>query len=188
MLKNHWLRAVLAPLFLGLFFQFLPSLALAWSEGVFVSVPVITKDPENLHGGNFGVWYDPETLAWRQFHLYFDLQGAHYWVSGSNIPYRMLNIIAVSPVVRYLFKPHWNMTPYFELSIGLSYLSNTRFAGTNQGMHFAFQDRGGLGVVLGAKQQFNIGAHIVHYSNASLSSHNSGITIPLMLDLGYKFL
>lgn len=164
-----------------------PFEAFAWSEGFNVSIPVVTKDPENLHGGNFGIWYDPETLIWRQFHLFFDVQGAHYWVNGPSTPYHDINIIAVSPVVRYLFKEHFMVVPYFELSIGLSYLSNTRFANTNQGMHFAFQDRGGLGILFGGRQQFGLGAHVVHYSNASLSSHNSGITIPLMVDLSYKF-
>lgn len=162
--------------------------AFAWSEGITLSVPVITKDPENLHGINFGVWYNPETLVWRQFNVYFDLIGAHYWVNGPGTPYHDINILAVSPVVRYLFKTHYGFRPFFELSIGLSYLSNTRFANSNQGMHFAFQDRGGLGVLMGAKEQFSLGVHAVHYSNASLSSHNSGITIPMMVDVGYKFL
>ena len=188
MQKNHRLGLVLTSFLAGFLFQTFPSPSFAWSEGISLSLPVITKDPEDLHGVSGGVWYDPETLVWRQFHLYFDLIGAHYWVKGPSTPYHDINIIAASPVVRYLFKHHWGMTPYFELSVGLSYLSNTRFANTNQGMHFAFQDRGGLGVIVGEKQQLSLGAHIVHYSNASLSSHNSGITIPLMVDVSYKFL
>jgi hypothetical protein len=177
-----------AALFIGSLFQGLPSLARAWSEGISLSLPVITKDPSDLHGLNAGVWYDPESLTWRQFNLYFDLIGAHYWVKGPATPYHDINIIAASPVLRYTFKHHLGVTPYFELSIGLSYLSNTRFANTNQGIHFAFQDRAGLGILLGKKEQFALGAHIVHYSNASLAAHNSGITIPLMVDLSYKFL
>lgn len=171
----------------SLFFQALPQTAIAWNEGISISVPVITKDPENLHGISASVWYDPETLVWRQFHLYFDLVGAHYWVSGADTAYHDINIIAVSPVVRYLFKEHFNVTPYLEFSIGPSYLSNTRFANRNLGMHFSFQDRGGLGITMGKKQQFSLGMHIVHYSNGSLSSNNSGITIPLLLDASYKF-
>jgi hypothetical protein len=161
--------------------------ALAWNEGISLSIPVITKDPDDLHGFSGSIWYDPETLVWRQFHLYFDVVGAHYWVSGITDTYHDINIIAVSPVVRYLFKEHFSVTPYFELSVGAAYLSNTRFANRNMGMHFSFQDRGGLGFTFGNRQQFALGAHIVHYSNASLSSNNSGITIPLMVDLSYKF-
>jgi lipid A 3-O-deacylase len=162
--------------------------ALAWNEGINFSLPVITKDPENLHGLNFSIWYNPETLTWRQFNLYFDLVGAHYWVNGPGTPYHDVNILAVAPVVRYLFKTHAMLRPYFEFSVGLSYLSNTHFANSNQGMHFAFQDRAGAGVLIGAKEQFSLGVHAVHYSNASLASHNSGITIPMMVDIGYKFL
>lgn len=183
---NH-LQLLLVGLF-SCWFQILTSPALAWNEGISLSLPVISKDPENLHGLNLGVWYNPETLTWRQFNLYFDLIGAHYWVNGPTTTPHDINIIAASPVIRYTFKHHFGITPYFELSIGLSYLSNTRFAGRNLGMHFAFQDRGGIGILMGNKEQFSLGAHIVHYSNASLSSHNSGITIPLMIDLGYKFL
>ncbi|HVY53768.1 MAG TPA: acyloxyacyl hydrolase [Gammaproteobacteria bacterium] len=166
----------------------LASSAFAWNEGITVSTPLITKDPDNLHGGSFSVWYNPENLTWRQFNLYFDLLGAHYWINGPRTPYHDINILAISPIIRYLFKPHYSVRPYFEFSVGLSYLSNTRFANTNQGMHFAFQDRGGLGVLMGAKEQLSLGLHAVHYSNASLASHNSGITIPLMIDISYKFL
>jgi len=180
---NRRLLLILA----SLWFQCLPLTALAWSEGFTISLPVVTKDPENLHGANFGIWYDPETLIWRQFHLFFDILGAHYWVTGPSTPYHDVNIIAVSPIVRYLFKEHFHVTPYFELSVGASYVSNTRFANRNMGMHFAFQDRGGLGIAFGAQQQYVLGAHVVHYSNASLASHNSGITIPLMIDFSYKF-
>jgi len=181
------MNRIVVMLFIWLGFVISSPLAFAWSEGATISLPVITKDPENLHGFNFGLWYDPETLVWRQFHLYFDVLGAHYWVAGPSVSYHDINILAVSPVVRYLFKEHFSMTPYFEFSIGASYLSNTRFANRNLGMRFAFQDRGGLGVLFGSKQQFALGGHIVHYSNASLSSNNSGITIPLMVDLSYKF-
>lgn len=171
----------------GLFCGSLPEAAFAWNEGVTVSLPVITKDPDNLHGFNFGLWYDPETLSWRQFHLYFDVLGAHYWVKGQATPYHNLNILAAAPVVRYVFNSHFGVTPYLELSIGPAYLSNTRFANRNLGMHFAFQDRGGIGLTMGQRQQFALGVHAVHYSNGSLCSNNSGITIPMMVDFSYKF-
>jgi hypothetical protein len=164
----------------------LPQLSLAWSEGIGISVPVIAKDPDGLHGLNASIWYDPETLVWRQFHLFFEALAAHYWIDTRK-PYHETNIIAVSPVLRYNFHQHLGVIPYFELSVGASYISNTHFGNRNLGMHFAFQDRAGAGLLLGSKQQFTLGAHIVHYSNACLSSHNSGITIPLLIDFTYKF-
>lgn len=185
LLKNRLL--IITGLLLGIG-QLLPLTTLAWNEGVNFSLPAITQDPKGLHGGNVGMWYDPETLTWRRFHLYFDLLGARYWVNSPRTAYHAINIIATAPVVRYTFKRQLHITPYFELSIGLAYLSNTRFANSNLGMHFAFQDRAGFGFLAGEKEQLSLGAHIVHYSNAALASHNSGITIPLMVDLGYKFL
>ncbi len=185
MRRNRSLAFILG--LLGFIIQSFPLPVLAWSEGAFISLPLIAKDPDGLHGFNFGLWYDPETLIWRQFHLYFDVLGAHYWVTGPTDTYHDINIVAVSPVVRYLFKEHLHLNPYIELSIGASYLSNTRFAGRNLGIHFAFQDRAGVGFTFGQKQQFSLGVHAVHYSNASLASNNSGITIPLMIDVGYKF-
>lgn len=171
--------------FFLLIFLFFSKTIFAWNEGIFVSIPAISKDPEGLHGYNLGVWYNPETLTWRQFNLYFDLLGARYWVNSG--PYSNAYIVAASPVVRYNFKPPVNIHPYLELSIGFAYISQTRFANSNMGMHFQFQDRAGVGLLFGAKQQISLGIHAVHYSNASLSSHNSGITIPLLIDLGYQF-
>ena len=172
MRRNRHLLIVLG--LLGLLLQALPLKALAWNEGATISLPVITKDPDDLHGFSFSLWYDPETLKWRQFNLYFDVLGAHYWVTGPSTTYHDINILAVSPVVRYVFKEHFRVTPFLEFSIGPSYLSNTRFANRNLGMHFSFQDRGGVGILMGQRQQFALSAHIVHYSNGSLSSNNSG--------------
>lgn len=184
MRRNRILVALMV--LLSFLIQTLPIPTFAWSEGLSLSIPVVTKDPDDLHGASGTLWYDSEILIWRQFHLFYDFVAAHYWVSGVTDTYRTINIFAVSPVFRYLFKEHFGVTPYFDLSIGVSYLSQTRFANRNLGMHFAFQDRGGLGILFGSQQQFGLGAHIVHYSNASLSSNNSGITIPLMIDLSYK--
>ena len=90
-------------------------------------------------------------------------------------------------MIRYTFKRHGPALPYLELSIGLAYLNHTRFDDRNLGMHFSFQDRMGVGAFLGKSEQLSIGVHAVHYSNAHLASNNSGITIPLTLDIGYRF-
>jgi lipid A 3-O-deacylase len=66
-------------------------------------------------------------------------------------------------------------------------LNHTRLDDRNLGIHFAFQDRFGIGAFLGASDNISLGVHAVHYSNAHLSIHNSGITIPLVLDIGYRF-
>ena len=130
--------------------------------------------------------YDPQRFKWRQFNIYFDGGFSHF--SQNNTPYySALNIYSVAPVIRYTFRRRGPVLPYLELSIGLSYLNHTRFEDRNLGIHFAFQDRMGVGAFLGKSEQFTVGVHAVHYSNAHLAHNNSGVTIPLLLDLGYRF-
>ena len=144
------------------------------------------KEPEFLHGYQFLLNYDPQCFRWRQFNLYFDGGISHLWIT--NRPYyTALTIYTLSPVVRYSFKKHGPINPYLEISIGLAYLNHTHLDDRNFGMHPAFQDRIGIGFFVGSRQQFSLGIHTVHYSNAHLASNNSGITIPLEIDVGYRF-
>lgn len=151
-----------------------------------VSIPLLTKEPQSLRGGQFMLVYDPQRFKWSQFDLYFDGGYSYFNASGTD-NYTGLAIYSVAPILRYSFKEHRNSQAFLELSFGLSYLNHTRLENRNLGIHFAFQDRAGFGVRLGNKKQVVLGFHIEHYSNAHLSSHNSGITIPLMLDIGYRF-
>jgi hypothetical protein len=154
--------------------------------GVNFSLPVVTSEPPSLHGYQLMLNYDPNSIKWRQFNIYFDGGFSRLWLN--NTPHHQtLNIYSVSPVVRYTFKRHGLILPYLELSIGFSYLNQTRFDDRNFGIHFAFQDRMGLGAHLGQSEQFSVGLHAVHYSNAGLAKHNSGITMPIVLDIGYRF-
>jgi hypothetical protein len=45
----------------------------------------------------------------------------------------------------------------------------------------------GIGALLGTSENLSLGVHAVHYSNSHLSAHNSGISVPMMLDIGYRF-
>ena len=154
--------------------------------GADFSVPVIAKEPSTIHGFQMMMNYDPDRFKWRQFNLYFD--GGFSYFSQNNKPYySTLNIYSIAPVVRYTFKRRGPILPYLELSIGVAYLNHTHFEDRNLGIHFAFQDRAGIGALLGPSEKFSLGIHAVHYSNAHLSNHNQGITIPLVLDIGYRF-
>lgn len=150
------------------------------------SIPLITKEPNSLRGYQLMLNYDPQRFKWKQFNLYFDGGFSHFSVNDTPY-YTTLNIYSIAPVVRYSFKRQGLVSPYMELSVGLSYLNHTHLQNRNLGIHFAFQDRLGIGALLGASENFSVGLHAVHYSNAHLSSNNSGITIPLVLDLGYRF-
>lgn len=154
--------------------------------GANFSYPLITREPPSLHGFQFMLNYDPQRFQWKQFNIYFDGGFSHFWVTDTPY-YTTLNIYSVAPVVRYSFEKHGPVLPYLELSIGLAYLNHTHLEDRKLGIHFSFQDRAGIGVLLGAKEQFSVGLHAVHYSNAHLSSHNSGVTVPVMLDVGYRF-
>lgn len=161
------------------------TLAHAGQYGATVSIPAIAKEPPVLHGYQFMLNYDPQRFKWKQFNLYFDGGFSRFWTSTSY--YSSINIYSVAPVVRYTFNRQGVLLPFLELSIGLSYLNRTHIEDRKLGIHFAFQDRLGVGALLGKAEQISLGIHAVHYSNAHLSSHNSGITVPLVLDVGYRF-
>lgn len=154
------------------------------SYGVTASYAAYSSEPTVLHGYQLMLNYDPQRFKWRQFNVYFDGGFSHFW---GNPPNSTINIYSAAPVIRYTFKKHGIVHPYLELSVGLSYLNHTRISNRNQGIHFAFQDRMGIGTFLGKSEQYTVGIHAVHYSNAHLSEHNSGISLPLVLDVGYRF-
>lgn len=155
--------------------------------GATLSFPIITKDPSRLTGYQFMLDYDPQRFKWRKFNLYFD-GGISHFRSEEKPYYRTITIYSIAPVVRYTFKRRGHILPFLEFSIGAAYLNHTQIGGRNLGIHFAFQDRLGLGVLFGSKDQFIAGIHALHYSNGKVAEHNSGISVPLVLDLGYRFL
>lgn len=164
----------------------LPSLCFSapYYGGTF-SYAAVAKDPSNLHGYQLMLNYDPQRFKWRQFNVYFDGGFSNFWVHGG--PYSSVNIYSVAPVIRYTFKRRGPILPYLELSVGVSYINHTHISDRNLGIHFAFQDRMGIGALLGASEKVSVGVHAVHYSNAHLAKNNSGITVPLVLDVGYRF-
>ena len=154
--------------------------------GATFSYAATAKEPPNLHGYQIMFDYDPQRFKWRKFNVYFDAGYSHF--TDSNTPYySTISIYSIAPVARYSFRKRGPFQPFLDLSIGLSYLNHTHFEDRNLGIHFAFQDRAGVGVLLGTDRQASVGIHAVHYSNAHLSNHNSGITIPLVLDVSYRF-
>jgi len=154
--------------------------------GVSLSIPVITKDPEYLHGYRAAAWYQPKSLMWEHARIYFDAAFGRWWVTNTNA-YSSLTIYSVSPIFRYYFTTHSNFSPFINLSIGLAYLTRTHFDKYNLGMHFSFQDQAGIGATLGKNQKFSIILSALHYSNGSLCSRNAGITVPLVITAEYGF-
>jgi lipid A 3-O-deacylase len=112
---------------------------------------------------------------------------AAYWKSKkvANSP-RYLTVLATGPQLRLIrqepFSNGWR--PYWEAGIGASWLSKKEIGGRTLGMHFQFEDRLGFGLRFNSTYDGNV--RIVHYSNASLSDHNSGVNL-LLLTLGMWF-
>lgn len=154
--------------------------------GVTIPSVIISKDPEQTHAYRAIVWYQPEKFAWGRFNIRFAATAGHWWTNETNY-YHTINIYAVAPVFRlYMFnKPHFS--PYFEASVGPAYMNKTHFADQKLGIHFTFQDEVTIGALLGQDHGFFAAISALHYSNCSLSVHNSGITVPLILNLGYQF-
>jgi hypothetical protein len=165
----------------------LQTTAFASQAGIMLSYPLQTKDPSDLHGYKGSVWYQPTSFEWGNSHLLLDASVGHWWVN--NYPTnREINIAALAPVYRYfILSDKYYFNPFIDASIGFAYLSETRFADRNLGMHFSFQDQLGMGVSFGPQHRLFASLYGVHYSNGSLSSMNAGITIPLMLNVGYRF-
>lgn len=155
--------------------------------GVTYTYPIIGKDPYNMSGYRGAVWYQPQSLVWKRFQIYFDLSYAHWYVTKSSLPNGSIGIYAIAPNFRYYFAKLPDFEPYVELGIGASYLTRTRFDDRNLGMHFAFQDVLGFGAAFGKSHQLTVELETMHYSNGSLCSMNAGITIPLLINVGYGF-
>ncbi len=150
------------------------------------SIPMITKDPEYFHGYRAALWYQPDRLIWEHIHIYFDASFGHWWVTNTTA-HKSLSIYAIAPILRYYFVQNRYISPFLNVSIGLSYLTRSRIDHQNLGMHFAFQDQLGIGASFGAKKQFSMSLSALHYSNGSLCKKNAGITVPLMLNAEYGF-
>lgn len=168
------------------FFLLTPIISYAANYGFNLTTILQPSNPVYLHGYQFFIQYDPQRFKWREFNIYFDAGYGHFWATN-NTAYRHTNILSIAPVIRNTFKSRGLITPYIEFSIGFAYTSHIHIDDRNLGMHFVFQDRLGVGLLLGSNQQVSVGIHALHYSNAGLSRYNSGLTAPLMLDVGYRF-
>lgn len=117
---------------------------------------------------------------------YFELAGMrvnnkHTFDEPSNTNTEM---VSLSPVIR--FTPKMLLQWYVDLGIGLAYFTKDEIATRYLGSHVLFEDRLGVGLLLGKKDQFEIGYRFLHYSNAYLASVNQGLNLHLLV-LGYWF-
>ena len=88
-------------------------------------------------------------------------------------------IISASPVLRIPFKLF--VPIYVDFGIGIAHLSNKLIANRDLGSIWVFEDRLGIGALLGSKQSLEIGYRFLHYSNAYLAQKNQGLNLHLMI-------
>lgn len=157
--------------------------------GLSFTYPIITLEPENLHGYRASFFYQPERLIWPYVKVYFDASYGYWWDNdkSTDAPTNSsLGIYSIAPVFRLYYKSTV-ITPFIDLSIGFSYLTKTRIYKRNLGEHFSFQDQLALGASFGKNQHLSVSVGGLHYSNGSLCKKNSGMTIPLFINVGYRF-
>jgi hypothetical protein len=126
---------------------------------------------------------------WHHFQLFFQGSAAYYHSTyeplksdhGDN-----LWVFAIAPVIRYHFLPQATVDPFIDISSGPGYLSTIYYENRNLGLHFTFQDMVGIGTTFGTERNFAAEIRIIHYSNAGISDHNRGLTVPLILSLTYQ--
>lgn len=73
---------------------------------------------------------------------------------------------------------------YFDIGIGITYLTNQEISTRNLGTKWLFEDRLGAGVLLGPRLQYEIGYRLLHYSNGYLAQVNQGLNLHMLI-LGY---
>lgn len=188
--KTQVLIRKLLFLAVGFFSLAQPVYANESGPGISFTYPIIALEPENLYGYRISLTYQPERLIGSYLKVYFDASFGHWWdhdTSNDAPTNSSLDIYSIAPVVRLFYKNNSFITPFIDVSLGFSYLTETRIYKRNLGMHFSFQDQAALGASFGKNQNFSISFGALHYSNGSLCERNSGMTIPLFINVGYRF-
>ncbi len=72
------------------------------------------------------------------------------------------------------------LTPYAELGVSPSWLSEKEIQGRILSLHFQFEDKIGVGMRFGQKQQYDVSIRAYHYSNASIKRPNSGVNLAMV--------
>ena len=103
-----------------------------------------------------------------------------YWKaeSGGNI-----SSISFTPMYRYDFNQYYDSTPYIEIGIGLSYLSESKLDSENFGTHVQFEDVIGIGYKF---SDFDLSFRYIHYSNAGMDSNSAYVDFS-MISISYEF-
>ncbi|MEM1231938.1 MAG: acyloxyacyl hydrolase [Pseudomonadota bacterium] len=136
--------------------------------------------------------------AFGQLGGYWDL-GLTLWDASDLTPGPMddgasrIVALGLGPVLRWELPAlaKGRIRPFAELGVGFALLSDNELRSGKQrelplGSHWQFEDRGVLGVRLGAQGRLEIAYQRMHHSNLNFASSNHGVDSHLVL-IGYRW-
>lgn len=95
-----------------------------------------------------------------------------------------MSSINVAGVVRLKFKL---LLPWYtDIGFGIVRLTKDQFASRDLGSKLLFEERIGLGILLGREKSLEIGYRLMHFSNGYLANSNHGLNLHLAV-IGYWF-
>ncbi|MGQ8365523.1 acyloxyacyl hydrolase [Glaciecola sp. 1036] len=113
-------------------------------------------------------WIGPINVEYELSANVFDIHGS----SNNEATYGA----SFSPVLVKRIAEWRNHYPIdLEVGIGVAYVHDERFGGTDIGSSYQFEDRIGLSMKLGEDSNAEIGLRYVHYSNGGFNTKNPGL-------------
>jgi hypothetical protein len=108
-----------------------------------------------------------------------DGQVAHWRGLGTPTDNHYLWDFSGTPMLRWTFAQPQSPRLFVEAGVGIHFLSRTWLNTDRQfGISFQFGSIGGVGVVFGDKNQYDLTLFVEHVSNANINPANWGITYP----------
>ncbi len=117
--------------------------------------------------GTFEALSDDIRLFWES--------SVNFWEYGEHDTHDTDFIFAVSPVLVKQIGHISALPVYLEAGIGVSFISDTHFAGKDVSTHYQFEDRIGFMTEFGEHNQHHMSVRYFHYSNAGLKEPNPGL-------------
>ncbi|MEP0354599.1 acyloxyacyl hydrolase [Paraglaciecola sp.] len=153
------------------------------SQNLYASEQAVAID--YLHGeqelSGIRLAYRPYQTQVTEFEWLGDLDvywevSLNFWEFGKENKHETNYALALSPVFSKQFDTLYGKYPLkWEFGIGVSLITDTRFAGKNVGSHYQFEDRLGVIMEFGEQLKSSVAIRYMHYSNGGLNDHNPGL-------------
>ncbi|SAK40491.1 deacylase [Caballeronia hypogeia] len=184
--KTPWHRP-LSRLVVCVALGFVSAAAHADRFGVQIAGGVANRDIKKI---DLGLSWDPDLIWWETggFHFTFIGEGhVSYWhTTEDNAVHPSIWEFGITPVVRFV-KSAGYFRPFIEAGVGVRLLSHTRITEDfSVGSAFQFADMVGVGMIFGARQNYQVGFRFQHMSNGGIKEPNPGINFS-QLYLQYNF-